>query len=495
MKKIFAIALTAILAASMGSAAFATRYTDINGFTGSYTMRDMMDVNYKSDYNEETRTYELPDAVGYSVNVSHSVPLYRYFFDPKASMGGDSESNTYYILDKAALMSALGVAEGTFIKGPSTYQGWIGYMLTNEAIAEELFGDDAFGAWVAAALGEDAEVNIACEIDDDTGAYVFGEEDAPFDWAVVAEYLKQMGFLTAGSETDALLVQPKTVAGTETKPGAKPAVLTDRDVQDNRISVRTIVHSDARGTLIAPSIGDGEISWGTGRLHFANTYASNPSGAYSANPASYSFDMYMIVWNKHETDKGVSVFQNVANNSFPVYDYMDWIDMSAGNNNANQDRGQVAVAIDFNQDISCYIGRGVTLHTKFFSGKKYYAVATRTADAATDRVLKQWKDVDNVLRIRYEGLNNSDVLMSFSNDYAHYFIYDGSDPENPVYLGKGNQKIPFASTLFLANKELDIEEDEDGEPADGGDEVGSAPGTGGNGSYNSNANLNPGTGR
>lgn len=151
--------------------------------------------------------------------------------------------------------------------------------------------------------------------------------------------------------------------------------------------------------------------------------------------------------------------------------------------------GLVVVPTDFVESIELYVGEGVTVHTKLWEGKKYYCVADRDADDADQRVMEEYADVDNVVTLYRVGVNNSGDYVTFSNDYAEYFVY-GYEDGALQFLGMGDEEIAAYgdnaeayTKYYFANKELVL----DNADADVDAEV-EAPTA-------SNNNANPGTGR
>lgn len=143
----------------------------------------------------------------------------------------------------------------------------------------------------------------------------------------------------------------------------------------------------------------------------------------------------------------ITVVGTMTNPVIPVYANHDYVDLSSG---------CIAEAEEFNENIEADLGNGVSIFTKFFKGKKYYGTATRTDDAKDDIVFEKYPDIDNILHLNTIGLNSTGDVVKLSTDYAKYHVYDAQFN----YLGTADQMLPYSDTYYLANKKLDIEDEE-----------------------------------
>lgn len=143
----------------------------------------------------------------------------------------------------------------------------------------------------------------------------------------------------------------------------------------------------------------------------------------------------------------ITVTGTLENPSTPVYEGHDYVDLS---------EGRVAEAQDHIERIECDLGLGVSVFTKMFKGKSFYGTASRDDDDKDDVVYKQYPDIDNILHLDIVGLNSTGDVVKLATDYAKYHVYD----KDFNYLGTADQMLPFSTKYYLANKKLDIEDED-----------------------------------
>jgi hypothetical protein len=203
----------------------------------------------------------------------------------------------------------------------------------------------------------------------------------------------------------------------------------------------------------------------------------------STSSQDFDFTTYLTIGGKRQdrNGEGANFIGTLKNYEIDVYKDDDSVDTS---------HGEVAVARDFVEDIEVELGSGVSIFTKFFDGQKYYGTASRVSDDAADVVFAKYPDVDNVVILKTVGLNSTGDIVRLDTDYSDYYVYDA----DLNYLGQSNERLPFSSRYYLANRKLDTDVDvepvAEEEPTEAYDEGGETGGDIGP----SNANANPGTG-
>lgn len=248
--------------------------------------------------------------------------------------------------------------------------------------------------------------------------------------------------------------------------------LSSADIRKSKIAVR-IQNAQGSSKILKSFSVVGKDS--VVKLEFADEWVSTEE-------KDFEMLVYLTLDGTRFDDEGITITGTMLNPVIEVDSDMDSVDLSDG---------YVAEAMDFVDNIEVDLGNGVTMHTKFFKGKKYYGTASREPDEADDIVMKQYPDIDNVVKLTVIGLNSTGDVVRLDTDYSNYYVYD----KDLNYLGQSNEMLPYSATYYLANKQLDVEgEEEPEEPEEPEDEPGLNPDGGGDGASN-NANANPGTGR
>jgi hypothetical protein len=136
----------------------------------------------------------------------------------------------------------------------------------------------------------------------------------------------------------------------------------------------------------------------------------------------------------------------------------------------------------------------VTIHSRFYEGKKYYATASSAWGSADEAFLDLYNDLVSVHRIKQVNLNNANTTVKLRVDGSLY-VYGVDADGNLVYLDKASNKLPFYATYYTASTELDLPEEAVDEPEEEpGDEPYVEPTETGGDEAPANLNDNPGTG-
>lgn len=204
----------------------------------------------------------------------------------------------------------------------------------------------------------------------------------------------------------------------------------------------------------------------------------------STKDTNFEVVMHLTIDGKRKDDESVTITGTLDNKRIKVYANMDFVDIS---------EGYIAEPVEFNTKIAVDVGNGVTIHTKMFKDKLYYGTTTREDDEEATIVYKQYKDVSNVIRLNTVGFANTNDYVTFSTDYAGYYVYDA----DLNYLGKADEQVAFSTRYYLADQKLDLADDEDDDDDDDDTEEPSQAGNPSTGGDNTspNINANPGTGR
>ena len=151
---------------------------------------------------------------------------------------------------------------------------------------------------------------------------------------------------------------------------------------------------------------------------------------------------------------------------------------------------RVIEAKDYVKKIELEVDDILSIFTKLFNGKKYYAKATNKIKSEDEALFVEYPELDAVYYLTTIGLNSVGNYVKLNLDDKTLFVYD----EDLNYLGTSADELPVTGKYFIASAELDIVEEEvDEVPVDEADEDGSNPNMGGNDAP-VNVNDNPGTG-
>jgi hypothetical protein len=217
---------------------------------------------------------------------------------------------------------------------------------------------------------------------------------------------------------------------------------------------------------------------------FKWTFAKNEQPAFvrvtfkdkfvSTSTVNFKFTGYLTRNNRRDKDTEVDFSGSYANMETTVQDGDIYVYLG--------DDVPVVESLAYLKNIDIELDDGITIHTKFFEGKKYYATGEAAFTSADDDVLTQYPDIDAIYYLETVGLNNSNTTVSL-NVGGNRPVYDA----DLMYIGTTGDKLPYSSKYYVAATELDVEDPTVEEPtaepaADPGD---TTPG---------NLNDNPGTG-
>jgi hypothetical protein len=105
---------------------------------------------------------------------------------------------------------------------------------------------------------------------------------------------------------------------------------------------------------------------------------------------------------------------------------------------------------------------GITVNTKFFNNKKYYAKGSNAITSDDETVLDEYPDIDQIFSIKSAGLNNSYTTVDLGLSDADLFVYNS----NMEYVGTGADKLPYSTKYYVSSVELDVEDAEVEEPVE-----------------------------
>jgi len=136
-------------------------------------------------------------------------------------------------------------------------------------------------------------------------------------------------------------------------------------------------------------------------------------------------------------------------------------------------------------------GADVTVFAKMFNNRKYYARAYNEVKDEDDDVFNKYLEMDEVIYLDSIGLQVDGNVVKLGHNDKSLIVYD----KDLNRLGTTVDSLPVTSKYYIASKELDIDDEDLGEPDDGdGDEFDPGGNTGGD-DVPENVNDNPGTGR
>lgn len=216
------------------------------------------------------------------------------------------------------------------------------------------------------------------------------------------------------------------------------ARLSAAEIRTSKLAVRTSVSSGSKAVeSVSIDNKNSRIE-----IKYVEEYVSTKD-------LDFNFTVYLTIDGKRYTDAGLTFVGTMANPITQVYADDDYVDTSYG---------QIAEAMDFVKDIEVDLGNGVSIFTKMFKGKKYYGTSSRDSDAEDSVVFSKYADIDNVVTLKTVGLNSTGDIVQLNTDYSSYYVYD----KDLNYLGRSNELLPFSTKYYLANKEIDIIEGEEG---------------------------------
>ena len=160
---------------------------------------------------------------------------------------------------------------------------------------------------------------------------------------------------------------------------------------------------------------------------------------------------------------------------------------------ANFDKdNRVRKSVDYIKKIELDVDGHLSIFTKLFADKKYYARATNSIKDADMDLFVTYPELDAVYYLETVGLNSVGNYVKLDLDDKTLFVYDG----DLNYLGTSADELPVTGKYFVASSELDVADDVEEAPEDEAgieDEAGSNPNMGGD-DVPVNVNDNPGTG-
>jgi len=198
----------------------------------------------------------------------------------------------------------------------------------------------------------------------------------------------------------------------------------------------------------------------------------------------FDFDVYLTIDGRRQSDYAMNFSGTFGNQVIELYSDYGSVDISDG---------CVAEAQEYISKLEVDIGNGVTITTRISKDKRVYGTATLTPDSGDDEVMREYKDISDVLTLRTVGLNGAGSTVRLGAEYRGCYVY-GKDLE---YLGKGGDELPYADKYYLSSIKLDIPDDESESefskaPVESDNEP-STPST--TDQFPPNVNHNPSTGR
>lgn len=203
----------------------------------------------------------------------------------------------------------------------------------------------------------------------------------------------------------------------------------------------------------------------------------------STSEVDYKFMVYLTEDKKRQTDTEVTFEGTFANNETTVDEGDVYVYLG--------DDVPVVESLAYLKDIDIELDDGITVHTKFFNNKKYYANGEAKVREEDDEILERYPEIDYVYNIDSVGLNNSYTSVSLNIEDTLY-VYNS----NMEQIGTTADRLPYSTKYYVSSVELDVEDADVEEPAaepDPGDEFDPGANMGGDDAP-SNYNDNPGTG-
>jgi hypothetical protein len=212
--------------------------------------------------------------------------------------------------------------------------------------------------------------------------------------------------------------------------------------------------------------------------------------AYTGTTAAkYTLDLYFNVDGARDVDSNTSFKGEYKNDEWEV----------SGGSYAWLDNDKpVLSAKAYVKSLEVDVDKGITLTTKVFNGKKYYAKITDTMidSEEDDGYVTEYPDIYAVYELEANGWSSS-TTVKLNKEPADVYVYTVNDDDELEYVGENDGELPVLSIYYVSETDLDLGVDEEGDaPVDGeptGDGFETPVETGGDDAP-ANINDNPGTG-
>lgn len=170
-----------------------------------------------------------------------------------------------------------------------------------------------------------------------------------------------------------------------------------------------------------------------------------------------------LLLNKQRTQT-VTVGGTIANTS----DYIE-----SGDSYVDLSDGSVVEAMDNIQDVEVYTGNNVTLFTRMFKGKQYYAVSNLNPVNADLELMEKYPEIQMTVTLETRGFSGThpEVKIDLGENFYAY-------AEDGTYLGRTSERLAFSDKYYLATEKIEIKDsDTSSSTGDGSSSDASAPTT------------------
>ena len=179
----------------------------------------------------------------------------------------------------------------------------------------------------------------------------------------------------------------------------------------------------------------------------------------------------------------------------------DSINVDGGDHYVNAENGIIVIADEYINKLEVELDEGVILNARVFRNRNYWAHVDLDAGEADDDVLRANRTIETVVNLQWLGYSDTATTVNLSDIQGNdFWVYGLNEDGGLVFLGRSRENLELRSKYYLSARELDI--DTEFEPEEEGEfdpeeyEVPEInPETGGDDSYPSNINDNPGTGK
>jgi hypothetical protein len=169
------------------------------------------------------------------------------------------------------------------------------------------------------------------------------------------------------------------------------------------------------------------------RVHFVDDYPN-------ISDRDFRLDVYFDLNRRKQGGSMVTLEGTLENPGEDVYDGDD-IDLS---------EGPVVTAEENIRDAEAYIGHDMYLHTRFYKGRSYYAMADDRLSEDDFDLLSEHPEVLYVYTVKTDNIQ-SNARISFDKS-RKYYVYDG-DFE---YLGTTSAEVPLRAKYYLTDRQVDF---------------------------------------
>lgn len=223
-----------------------------------------------------------------------------------------------------------------------------------------------------------------------------------------------------------------TWEGSELPDPASPALLTQSQIRTAKLDVKLSRQNSKVIDSVSVNSRDSRIE-----VKFNKVYVATKA-------VDFDCDIILTIDGRRQNDHAINLSGTFGNEVVELYADDSGIDISDGS---------VGEAMEYISKLEADIGNGVIVSTRLTKGKSVYGTSTFTPDNKDDEVMKEYKDISEVITLNTVGLNNSGSTVKLGAEYRNSYVYD----KELKLLGKGSDALAYSDKYYLSAKELDVD--------------------------------------